>query len=158
MSEQIYLGNMVFDISKTLRSYEYTKRSVVDLNRVISSQQFDEMPSDTIFQYLQDQMEIVSFGDYLRRYIYEKTSPSEPFSQIPEVYYISVIRDSFAMNRAPHAFSPVKTRWINIVKRWLGSESVKRSTVFLLGFGLNMTSQEVSVFLTKSRTTVEEHS
>ena len=140
---------MVFDISRTLRSYEYTKRSVADLNRVISSQQFEEMASDTIFDFLQNQMEIVSFKDYLKRYIYEKTKPYETFSQVPEAYYVSVICDSFAMNRAPHAFTPVKTRWTNIVKRWLNSDSVKRSTVFLLGFGLKMTDQEVSAFLTK---------
>ena len=53
------------------------------------------------------------------------------------------------MNRAPHAFGPVKSRWSNILKRWLRGDNVKRSTIFLLGFGLNMTDQEVSMFLTK---------
>ena len=35
------------------------------------------------------------------------------------------------------------------MKRWLSSGSAERSTVFLLGFGLNMTDQEVSMFLMK---------
>lgn len=58
---------MVFDITKTLRSYEYTKRSVVNLNRVISSKQFDEIPSDTIYEYLVDQIEMVSFLIHSKR-------------------------------------------------------------------------------------------
>ena len=140
---------MVFDITQTLRDYDYTKRSVANFNRIISSQQFEDMPSDVIFRYLNEQMEVVSFGDYLRRYIYEKTSPPEAYAQVPEEYYVSVIKDSFAMNRAPYSFAPVKSRKINIIKRWLNSDSVKRGSVFLLGFGLNMTDREVSEFLTK---------
>ena len=148
MSEY-YLGNMTFDISDSIKDYEYTKRSIVNYNRMIESSQFEEMSSDAIFQYLTRQMELVSFGDYLRRYIYEGTGMTAPFREVPEKYYIDYIDESFAMNRAPHAFEPVKTRWSNIIKRWLRSDSVKRSTVFLLGFGLNMTDKDVSEFLTK---------
>ena len=122
MSEQ-YLGNMVFDITRTLKDYDYTKNSVINFNRIISSREFEDMPSETIFRYLRDQMEIVSFGDYLRRYIYEGSSLKEPFAELGEEFYVSVISDSFAMNRAPHAFRPVKTRWSNIIKRWLRSNS-----------------------------------
>ena len=148
MSEQ-YLGNLVFDVTRTLKDYEYTKRSVINFNRIISSREFEDMPSETIFNYLHDQMEIVSFGDYLKRYIYEGGKMDEPFSEVGEEYYVSFIADSFAMNRAPHAFRPVKTRWSNIIKRWLRSSSAKRSTVFLLGFGLNMSDADVSMFLMK---------
>lgn len=148
MSEY-YIGNMVFDISGSIKDYEYTKKSVVNYNRVIDSGQFEDMASDTIFQYLTKQMELVSFGDYLKRYIYEGTGMEVAFSEVPEKYYIDYISDSFSMNRAPHSFSPVKTRWSNIIKRWLRSDSVKRSSVFLLGFGLNMTDKDVSEFLTK---------
>ena len=148
MSEY-YLGNMTFDISGSIKDYEYTKRSVVNYNRVIESSQFESMSSDTIFRYLTKQMEMVSFGDYLKRYIYEGAEIKIPFCDVPEKYYIDYIAESFAMNRAPHAFAPVKTRWSNIIKRWLRSDSVKRSTVFLLGFGLNMSDKDVSEFLTK---------
>ena len=53
-----YLGNIEFDITKSLRDYEYTKRSVVDLNRVVDSKQFEEMDSETIFQYQKDRLRI----------------------------------------------------------------------------------------------------
>ena len=148
MSEY-YLGNMTFDISGSVKDYEYTKRSIVNYNRMIESGQFESMSSDAIFRYLTRQMELVSFGDYLKRYIYEGTGMTVPFCEVPEITYIDFISESFAMNRAPHAFEPVKTRWSSIIKRWLRSDSVKRSTVFLLGFGLNMTDQDVSEFLMK---------
>lgn len=148
MSTQ-YIGNMAFDITGSLRSYDFTKRSVVNFNNVIYSWQFEEMTSETIFRYLKDQMEIVSFGDYLKRYIYEGTEPQQTFLQLHEEYYVSVITESFLANRAPHSFTPVKSGWGNIIRRWLRSDSVKRSSVFLLGFGLKMTDQDVSMFLTK---------
>ena len=153
MSEQ-YLGNMVFDITGSLKSYEFTKNSVLNLNRIISSKQFENQSSDTIFHYLLEQMEVVSFGDYLRRYIFEcaglgEEGQKEEFRDVPEDYFVRYIADAFEMNRAPHSFHPVKTRWSNIIKRWLRGDTVKRSTVFLLGFGLNMTDEDVSVFLTK---------
>ncbi len=144
-----YLGNIEFDITKSLRDYEYTKRSVVDLNRVVDSKQFEEMDSETIFQYLKDQMEVISFSDYLKRYIYEESGIDAPFAEVPEEFYLSTISESFSMNRAPHSFTPVKTRWSNIIKRWLRSDSAKRTSIFLLGFGLRMSDREVSDFLTK---------
>ena len=124
--ETQYIGNMTFNFTKSLRDYEYTKLSVLDFNRVVSSKQFERMDSETIFRYLSEEMEIVSFGDYLKRYIYERASITEPFQQIPEEYYADYLSDSFTMNRAPHSFTPVRAHWGNIVRRWLRSGSVKR--------------------------------
>ena len=138
-----------WNLSKTIRDYEFTRRSEANLKRIVDSREFKDRDSDTIFLYLRDQMEVVSFGDYLKRFIYEKTGMQEPFSEIPEKVYLAWIDDSFDRNRAPHAFSPVQSRWSSIVRRWLSSGSVERTTVFLLGFGLNMTDQEVSMFLMK---------
>ena len=44
-----YLGNIEFDITKTIKDYDYTKRSVFNLNRVIDSTQFEELDSEMIF-------------------------------------------------------------------------------------------------------------
>ena len=148
MNDQ-YLNGLTVDITGSIHDYDYTKKSVINLNRVINSKQFEQMDSETIFQYLQTQMEVVSFGDYLRRYIYEEAQIPGSFELIREEYYISYISECFEMNRAPHSFSPVQSRWRNIIKRWLSCQSVQRDTVFLLGFGLNMTDQDVSMFLTK---------
>ena len=144
-----YLGNISYDISETIRDYDYTKKAVVNFNRLVNSKDFEKMDTESIFRYLYKQMEVVSFGDFLRRYIYELTRIPLPFNEVSDDYYISYIAESFERNRAPRAFGPVKSRWKNIIKRWLRDGSAKRDTVFLLGFGLNMTDQNVSMFLTK---------
>lgn len=144
-----YLGNMEFDVTRTVRDYEYTRKSVLNLSQIVDSQQFANQDSETIFRYLQNEMEIVSFGDYLKRYIYRKTGVSTPFADLDDSFYISVINDSFKMNRAPYAFKETTTRRSTTVKSWLRNASVRRSQVFLLGFGLGMDDKDVSDFLTK---------
>ena len=139
----------LWDLSGSIRDYDYTKRSAANLKRITSSRLFRQAETDTILRYLSEQMEVVSFGDFLKRFIYESTGMTEPFHEVPEDTYVAYIYDSFERNRAPHAFDPVRSRWSAIVKRWLSSRSVERRTVFLLGFGLNMTDAEVSVFLMK---------
>ena len=138
-----------FDLSASVKDYEYTKRSVVNLKRIINSKQFERADSETIFQYLQKKAELVYFGDFLKRYIYEISTESRAFSEVPDEFYITVIAESFEMNRAPHSFAPVSSKWRNIIKRWLQERSAGRNTVFLLGFGLGMTDTDVSMFLMK---------
>lgn len=138
-----------WDLSGTIRDYDFTKRSAANLKRITDSGGFREEDSETIFRYLRNQMEVVPFGDYLKRYLYEKCALETPFREVPEDVYISLIADSFTTNRAPHSFAPITSKWRNIIKRWLRSMSVHRSTVFLLGFGLNMTDWDVSSFLKK---------
>ena len=145
----LFSGRQSLDLTESIRDYEYTKKSVVNLNRIINSKQFQEMDSETIFQYLKKEMEIVSFGDYLKRFLYEESGLSEPFTEIPDQYYISVIEESFAANKSPYCFTPVTTSRNSIIRRWLHSGTVERSTVFVIGFGLRMTDQEGAVFLTK---------
>lgn len=147
MAVQDYCGK--WDLSGMIRDYEFTRRSAANLRLLGESERFAGEDSDAIFQYLRNQMEIVYFGDFLRRYLYERCQFTDAFPDVPEEDYIHVIEDSFAMNRAPHAFGPVTSKWRNIVKRWLHAGAVKRSTVFLLGFGLRMPDQDVSMFLTK---------
>lgn len=138
-----------WNLSGTIRDYDFTKRSAENIKRITDTEQFREKDSETIFQYLSNQMEIVPFGDYLKRYLYEKCEMSGPFREIEEETFVAIISDSFSMNHAPHAFTPVTSKWRNMIKRWLRSTSVKRTTVFLLGFGLNMPDQDVSMFLKK---------
>ena len=129
---------------------DFTDRAVADLNRVVYAETFETMTSETIYRFLKEQMQIITFGDFLRRYIYEKMNFDEPFGQVPDSRYEEVIRDSFSLNRAPHAFTPVRSRWSTIIKRWLTCDTVKRETVFVLGFGLRMSDEDVSMFLTKA--------
>ena len=137
------------DFEKTVRDFDFTRRAIRRMNSVVYSAEFEEMDSEAIFRYLFEEMELVSFKDFLKRYIYERAQITEPYHQITDDDYKEIIMSSFEENNAPHSFEPVSTKWNAIVKNWLTQDSVKRSVVFLLGFGLNMNAEDVSEFLTK---------
>ena len=137
------------DFNATVRTFEYTRRAVRSIHRVITSKDFEDMDVDMIFDFLLSEMELVSFKDYLKRYIYERAGMTEPFSSVGADVYREIIMDAFAQNQAPHAFTPTTVKWGTAVKRWLEQENVQRSTVLLLGFGLRMDDRDVSEFLTK---------
>lgn len=140
---------MNFDLDKTVHDFEYTRRAAVHMNRIIDSREFEEMDADMIFDYLANRMEIVWFPDYLKRYIYEKLETEIPFPDITLSDYADIISSSFADNSAPYSFTPTTTKKSAMIKLWLTQPGTKRSTVFTLGFGLRMTAEEVSEFLTK---------
>ena len=102
-----------------------------------------------IFHYLYKEMELVSFGDHLRRYIYERAGIEEPYGEVPQEMYREIVVDSFKETYTPKSMSPTSTKLSSLVNNWLNQASVKRETVFLLGFGLRMTVEDVSDFLTR---------
>lgn len=137
------------DFEGTMRDFDYTRRAVHSMNRVVEAKDFQDMDADMIFQHLYQGMEIVSFKDYLKRYIYERAELEEPFREVPDQLYREIIMECFAENRAPHAFHPTTKKWTATVKGWLSQETVHRNVIFLLGFGLGMSAEDVSEFLTK---------
>ncbi len=137
------------DFSRTVRDFDYTRKAMQGISRVVTSKDFEDMDVDVIFDYLLNEMEIVVFRDYLKRYIYERAGLTEPFSRVRDDVYLDIILDSFGQNRAPVSFTPTTVKRRAMVKRWLEQDSVNRQTVFALGFGLRMTAEDVSDFLTK---------
>ena len=137
------------DFSRTVRDFDFTRKAMQGISRVITSEDFENMDVDAIFDYLLNEMEIVVFKDYLKRYIYERAGIREPFSKIQDDVYLDIILDSFEQNRAPVSLAPTTVKRRAMVKRWLDQDSVNRQTVFALGFGLRMTEGDVSDFLTK---------
>lgn len=144
---EIYFGGI--DFNTTVRDINFTKNAVNKIHTVVTSEDFEDMDADMIFKFLLSEMELVSFKDYLKRYIYERAELQEPFSLIPDQLYRDIIVDSFEQNRAPHSFTCTSVKWKTAVNRWLEQENVQRSTVFLLGFGLRMREKDVSEFLMK---------
>lgn len=53
---------------------------------VVSLDGFEDEDADVIFHYLYKEMELVSFGDHLKRYIYERAGIEEPFGEVPQRY------------------------------------------------------------------------
>lgn len=129
-------------------SIEYTNNIISQMNSVLDSDQFDTTDGDAIFKYLVENMEIKSFSDQLKRFIYVRTGFEEPFEEIGDDVYDGIIRASFAEHHAPFSLHPTSVKKGRIIKGWLTSENVTREQVFTLAFGLAMNVDEVSNFLT----------
>ena len=134
---------------RTLREYEFTVRAQEKINRIVTSESFQDMPAEETLRFLLSELDQVPFCDYLKRFLYHQTGMTENFRSIPDETWESIIDLSFMENNAPHSFEPTSTRWRSMIKSWLRADRVRRETVFLLGFGLRMSVQDVSDMLTK---------
>ena len=146
MQDLDFEQNVAFD---KVQEYEFTRRAAQRFRQVVSLDSFEDEDADVIFHYLYKEMELVSFGDHLKRYIYERAELEEPFSEVPQEVYKEIVVDSFKETYTPKSMNPTSTKLSALVNNWLNQASVKRETVFLLGFGLKMTTEDVSDFLTR---------
>lgn len=137
------------DCDRSIRSYDFTHRSAQNLKRIFHSDQFEEESAELIYDYLINEMEIVLFNDYLKRFLYKKCALDKPFESIPDDEYVRIIMESFAQNATPAFFGTSGRTLRQFAKNILSTKTVGRDTVFLLGFGLKMLPPEVSEFLVK---------
>ena len=133
----------------SVKDFEFTRRAAQRFRQVVSLDGFEDEDADVIFHYLYKEMELVSFGDHLKRYIYERAGIEEPFGEVPQEVYRDIAVDSFRETYTPKSMNPTSTKLPALVNNWLTQASVKRETVFLLGFGLRMSAEDVSDFLTR---------
>ena len=61
----------------SVKDYEFTRKAAQRFREVVSLDSFEEEDADVIFHYLYKEMELVSFGDHLKRYIYERAGLME---------------------------------------------------------------------------------
>ena len=136
-----------YDEEKTIRPQNFTLTAMKEFYDTIESDQFQGASEDTIYKYLTNIMEIVSFKDFLRRYIYEYAGIKENFNQVTN--YLELLLEIFARN---DCYDPndveEKKKLKKKANRWLTSESVKRENMFYIGFGLDMNDKQISEFLT----------
>lgn len=137
-----------FDFRNSVRDYDYTLRSTQNLKRIKDSKEFRNKNAKTIFQYLCNQMELVPFNGFLKRYIYTASNIQKPFADVSDEEFREIVISTFKENNAPFSFQPTVKRPSAIVKGWLTYKSGQRGIVFLLGFGLKMPPRDVSKFLT----------
>ena len=137
------------DLDEDAQDFEFTKRAALKFREVVNLDSFEDEDANVIFRYLYKEMELVSFGDQLRRYIYERSGLEEPFAEVATETYREIALDSFQETRTPKSMNPTSTKLPALLNNWLSQASVKRETVFLLGFGLRMTADDVSTFLTR---------
>ena len=103
-----------------------------------------------IYDALKKQMRMVPFGDYLKRYIFEKARMSGQYNLIPVKQYADTICAEFDDRMTPCSFKPTSVRLRNAARNWLEQKTVSRSAVLILGFGLGMSVEDVNDFLTKA--------
>lgn len=146
MNELDFEQTVAFD---SVKDFEFTKKATQKFRQVVSLDTFEDEDADVIFHYLYKEMELVSFGDHLKRYIYERAGLEEPYGEVTQEIYRDIVVESFKETYTPKSMCPTSTKLPSLVNNWLNQASVKRETVFLLGFGLRMTVEDVSDFLTK---------
>ncbi len=133
-----------------LNELEFTENAWEALYDAVDSTYFREQDAGVIYETLQSRLRPISFGDYLKRYIYQKAEMEEPFESVPVKTYQTIIQGAFADNHTPQSFSPTTSKLSALAKNWLTQHTVKRDVVFLLGFGLSMSLEDVNQFLTKA--------
>ncbi len=138
-----------YDFTKSRRDYKFTQRSVQNMNRIVSSDMFKTMSAEAIFSYLCQTMEIVSFGDYLKRYIYVHANIEQPFRAVADVIYEDILSYALRENRVPHTFSSARVSRRQAAHKWLNAPCIERKTLFMIAFALHMSVADVSEFLTK---------
>lgn len=130
--------------------FDFTGAAWKSLRAAVDNDDFLDQDAELIYKSLQHNLKLISFGDYLRRYIYLKAGLTAPFNEVDIKEYQLIIRSAFEDNHTPASFVPTSAKLSALSKNWLTQQTVKRSVVFLLGFGLNMSVEDVNVFLTKA--------
>ncbi|MBO4615831.1 MAG: hypothetical protein J5717_00625 [Lachnospiraceae bacterium] len=133
-----------------LNSLDYTETAWESFYAAVDDSNFADKDAELIFETLNKKMRFISFADYLKRYIYKRAGLEEPFSSVGTATYQQIIKDSFAENNTPCSFKPTTAKLSALSKNWLTQDTVKRNVVFLLAFGLNMSVEDVNMFLTKA--------
>ena len=128
----------------------FTDRSWNILYGVIEEDYFQENEAGLIYQALVKKLRFIPFGDYLKRYIYQAAEMTGSFREIDPEVYRRILTDSFRETGTPASFEPTTARLSMLAKNWLTQQTVRRSVVLLLGFGLRMTEDEVNDMLLKA--------
>ena len=131
------------------RSMDFTNNAWDVLYDAVDNNYFLDRDADLIYSALNKRMKYIPFGEYLKRYIYRQAGLEEPFEEVPLKEYQQIIKWAFSDNNTPESFEPTTSRLNALSKKWLTQQTVRRKVVFLLGFGLGMSVEDVNEFLTK---------
>lgn len=129
---------------------DYTEVAWNHMYDAVDDEKFLQQDAVLIYNSLKYKLKFISFGDYLKRYIYVKAGLEGPAADVPLQTYQSIIKESFRENYTPPSFAPTTAKLSALSKNWLTQQTVKRNVVFLLGFGLKMSVEDVNTFLTKA--------
>ena len=129
------------------KSMEFTAHSSDIVAEIVQDGIAETDDPKIIFQTLKNNIRLIPFGAYLRRYIFRSMGGKGDYDSIPVKEYKQIIMTSFRENYTPKSFHDTTVKFSTLVEGWLERDSVSRETVFLLGFGLRMPVEDVSMFL-----------
>lgn len=134
------------------KNHDLTNYGWEALYGAVDNERFCSEEAQLIYNTLNEKLRAIPFGAYLKRYIAQKADLGDNYEEIPLDDYKQIIKDSFKDNCTPKAFPFEETsaKIGALIKNWLTQYTVSRSTVLLLGFGLNMSYEDVNEFLTKA--------
>lgn len=138
------------EAEERISELDFTQRAYETFYDAVDDPYFRDQDPQVIFDALKDKVQIISFGDHLKRYIYEKAEMSGGYQEIPLSEYQSIICAEFAERQTPASFSSTTVRLRNAAKNWLEQNKVSRNAVLLIGFGLGMLVDDVNSFLEKA--------
>lgn len=129
---------------------DFTHYAMESLYDTVDDTYFRDQDCRLIYNALRHRLKAIPFGDYLKRYIYQKAGLDGKYNEIPLREYQQIIKDSFYDNDTPPSFMTSTAKLSTLSKNWLTQQTVNRKVVFLLGFGLRMSVEDVNSFLTKA--------
>lgn len=144
--EDRYVNTVSDDGSVNINFTEMAWESLYD---AVDDSDFLDRDAQLIYNALKNRIRPISFGEYLKRYIYTHAGLTGSFDNIPLQEYQLIIKNSFAKRHTPPSFEPTTAKLSALSRNWLTQQAVKRKVVFLLGFGLGMSVKNVNLFLTK---------
>ena len=139
----------LFNLNRSPHTIDFTQRALYNLDQILNRSDYDNKDAEYIFACLRDNMTIISFPYYLKRYLYLQAEIDIPFSRVEDRVYYDIVKYAFSEHHAPKDFKNPHIKWDTRVRRFFNTNTVKRETIFLLGFGLDMSEEDVSDFLTK---------
>ncbi|MDR1616768.1 MAG: hypothetical protein LBR98_07135, partial [Syntrophomonadaceae bacterium] len=134
-----------------INAMDFTKNSEEKFYRVVDLVDFQDDDAEKIFHCLKNELRLIPFCEYLKRYIFIKAGMKGDYRTIPVEEYAQVIIYAFKENNTPKSFTETSAKLKALAKNWLSQDSVNRSVVFLLGFGLKMSEKDVSDFLIRAQ-------
>lgn len=137
-------------VENNMEGLDFTEAAWESLYDAVDDVAFQDSDAQLIYNSLKYRLRFIPFGDYLKRYIYQKAQLSGCYNEIPLKEYQLIIKDSFSDNHTPASFIPTTAKLSALSKNWLTQQTVKRNVIFILGFGLRMSVDDVNTFLTKA--------
>lgn len=118
----------------------------------------EEMEMDPRFEQLEEAVDLIqseikaripTFSLYIKRYINSRLGLSWD-DERPQDFYLQLIEEAFQSSGTPVSFDVnCTTKPKAAIRNWLTHRTVSRKTILLLGFGLQMSPEDVDTLLTK---------